>query len=280
MTARLHSLSILLIMFTHWIPAHAVNTQVETSCISIANKLSSVNLKECLALKMTASDGQSNLNKPLLIKEYPPLGKRKPQARILMIGGIHGDEYSSVTIIFKWMAILDRFHSGLFHWQIAPLANPDGLLQTRSQRTNANGVDLNRNFPNGHDDDTSISYWENKTWRDPRRYPGTEPASETETRWMMNLIQDFKPDAIVSVHAPYGIVDFDGPRPPPTHLGPLHLHLLGTYPGSLGNFAGIQLDIPIVTVELPYAGIMPSDAEIRRIWIDLVRWLRTNIPKK
>lgn len=280
MTARLHSLSILLIMFTLWIPAHAVNTQVETSCISIANKLSSVNLKECLALELTTSDGQSNLNKPLLIKEYPPLGKRKPQARILMIGGIHGDEYSSVTIMFKWMAILDQFHSGLFHWQIAPLANPDGLLQPSSQRTNANGVDLNRNFPNGHDDDASIRYWENKTWRDPRRYPGTEPASETETRWMMDLIQDFKPDAIVSVHAPYGIVDFDGPRPPPTHLGPLHLHLLGTYPGSLGSFAGVQLDIPIVTVELPYAGIMPSDAEIRRIWIDLVRWLRTNIPKK
>lgn len=280
MTARLSSLSILLLSFTPWLPANAVNAQVEKTCVSIANKLSSVYLKECLERELTASDGLSQLNKPLLIKEYPPLGNRKAQARILMFGGIHGDEYSSVTIMFKWMAILDQFHSGLFHWQIAPLANPDGLLQAKSQRTNANGVDLNRNFPNGHGAGESLSYWEKQTWRDPRRYPGTGPASEIETRWMMDLIKDFKPDAIVSVHAPYGIVDFDGPRPPPTHLGPLHLHLLGTYPGSLGNFAGIQLDIPIVTVELPYAGIMPSDAEVRRIWIDLVRWLRTNIPRK
>lgn len=279
MTVRLYSFSILLLLLTYWTPANA-DDEVEKTCISIANKLSSVNLTECLGLKLMASGSQSHLDKPLLIKEYPPLGKRKPQARIFMLGGIHGDEYSSVTIMFKWMAILDRFHSGLFHWQITPLANPDGLLQTKSKRTNANGVDLNRNFPIGHDTDESLKYWENKTWRDPRRYPGKQPASEVETRWMMKMIQDFKPDAIVSVHAPYGIVDFDGPRQPPTHLGPLHLHLLGTYPGSLGNFAGKQLDIPIVTVELPYAGIMPSDAEIRRIWIDLIRWLRTNIPKK
>lgn len=279
MSARLTGLGLLLLL-AQSVSLQAAYADVEKICIRISNKLSSVNLKECMDLHLTASGSESQGDNPLLIKEYPPLGKRTPQARILMLGGIHGDEYSSVSIMFKWMAILDRFHSGLFHWQIAPLANPDGLLQTRSQRTNANGVDLNRNFPNGHDADENLKYWENKTWRDPRRYPGKHPASEVETRWMMELIQDFKPDAIVSVHAPYGIVDFDGPRPPPTHLGPLHLHLLGTYPGSLGNFAGTQLDIPIVTVELPYAGIMPSNAEIRRIWIDLVRWLRTNIPRK
>ena len=104
--------------------------------------------------------------------------------------------------------------------------------------------------------------------------------SEIETRWVHDLINDFKPHAIIAVHAPYGIVDFDGPPKPPKHLGPLHLHLLGTYPGSLGNYAGEQLNIPVVTVELPYAGIMPSDKEIRRIWVDLVAWLRRHIPKK
>ena len=31
--------------------------------------------------------------------------------RVLLIGGIHGDEYSSVTIVFKWLSILDRHHS-------------------------------------------------------------------------------------------------------------------------------------------------------------------------
>lgn len=260
---------------------YAVNIKadmVQNTCSRIAKKLASVHINECLERQLSTSGGFSSLQTPLLIKEYPPMAARNPQARILMLGGIHGDEYSSVTIMFKWMAMLDKYHSGLFHWKVAPLVNPDGLLQAKSQRMNANGVDLNRNFPNGEHKQASLEYWESRTQKDPRRYPGHEPMSETETRWMQSLINDFQPDAIVAVHAPYGVVDFDGPPKPPTHLGPLHLHLLGTYPGSLGNYAGKHLNIPVVTVELPYAGIMPSDQEISRIWVDLVAWLRQHIP--
>lgn len=259
----------------------AANTDsVRQVCERIANKLASVWLNECLQRDLTESGAYSEQQTPLLIKEYPPLSKRKPQAKILLLGGIHGDEYSSVTITFKWMALLDRYHSGLFHWKVSPLVNPDGLLQKKSQRMNANGVDLNRNFENGVSKTASLEYWEKRTYRDPRRYPGKTPASEAETLWLQQLIDEFEPDAIVAVHAPYGIVDFDGPREPPSHLGPLHLHLLGTYPGSLGNYAGLQLNIPVVTVELPYAGIMPGDAEVSRIWVDLVSWLRKHIPGK
>jgi len=260
--------------------AYASSKDVVNVCVRIAHKLASVNLQECLDLKFSHSGAYSEQQMPLLIKEYPPLNNREPQARILMLGGVHGDEYSSVTIMFKWMAILDKFHSGLFHWQVSPLVNPDGLLRKKSQRTNANGVDLNRNFENGVSKNGSLNYWERRTYKDPRRYPGKEPMSEAETRWITQLITEFRPDAIIAVHAPYGIVDFDGPHQPPEHLGPLHLHLLGTYPGSLGDYAGLQIKIPVVTVELPYAGIMPSNMEVRRIWIDLVSWLRNNIPKK
>ena len=43
------------------------------------------------------------------------------------LGGIHGDELSSVSIVFGWLDSLDKYRSGLFHWRIAPLINPDGL---------------------------------------------------------------------------------------------------------------------------------------------------------
>ncbi|MCW8935427.1 MAG: M14 family zinc carboxypeptidase [Gammaproteobacteria bacterium] len=250
------------------------------SCIKIANKLSSVTFNECISLELMPSQHQSNNKNNLLIKEYPPLlNKRQPQARILMLGGIHGDEYSSVTIMFKWMKILDKYHSGLFHWKVAPLVNPDGLLQKKSQRINASGVDLNRNFPNNGSPQASLEYWKDRAYSDPRRYPGPSPLSEPETQWIVKLIKDFKPDAIVSVHAPYGIVDYDGPPSPPSRLGHLYLKLLGTYPGSLGNYAGLQEEIPVVTIELPYAGIMPSNHEVSRIWVDMIKWLRVNIPQ-
>ncbi|MDQ1362800.1 MAG: Peptidase carboxypeptidase, partial [Pseudomonadota bacterium] len=253
--------------------------EVSDTCQRIAGKLASVSLQQCLDRQLQFSGAYSEKQIPLLIKHYPARDERNPQARILLLGGVHGDEYSSVSILFKWMSILDQHHSGLFEWQVVPLANPDGMLRKKSQRTNANGVDLNRNFKNGDNPDESLHYWKARTSSDPRRYPGKQAMSEAETRWMAQLIENFKPDAIVSVHAPYGIIDFDGPPDPPTHLGPLHLHLLGTFPGSLGQYAGKHLNIPVITVELPYAGIMPSDAEVLRIWTDLVGWLKVNIPK-
>ena len=259
---------------------HLSPPAVEETCHKISSKLSSVNFKECLQRQLELSSGRSVNNTPILIKEYPPLPERKPMGRVLLLGGIHGDEYSSVTIAFKWMRILDQYHSGLFHWRVAPLVNPDGLLRTHSQRMNENGVDLNRNFPTPDWNQRSEYYWVKQTNRNPRRYPGPAPLSEPESRWLAEEIEAFKPDVIVSVHAPYGVLDFDGPRKAPKKLGNLYLNLLGTYPGSLGNYAGIVKHIPVITIELPSAGIMPSSEEVSRIWMDLVRWLMTNIHKK
>ena len=196
---------------------------------------------------------------------------------MLLIGGIHGDEYSSVSIVFKFMKKLEKHHSGLFHWKLVPVMNPDGLLQRKSQRMNVRGVDLNRNFPTPNWYKESHHYWVNKTRKNPRRYPGPAPLSEPESQWLAKEIAEFQPDVIVSIHAPYGILDFDGPsKRAPERFGELYLNLLGTYPGSLGNYAGVHKEIPVVTIELPYAGIMPSRGEIRHIWLDLVRWLINN----
>ncbi len=249
--------------------------EVESVCGKIARKLASVSLRECRGRGLRVA-AYSVRGLPILVKEYPPLPGRKPLGRVLLLGGIHGDEYSSVSIVFKWMNTLDRHHSGLFHWQVVPLLNPDGLLRRKSRRMNHNGVDLNRNFPTPDWQRKSRYYWEVRTRRNPRRYPGPAALSEPETRWLVELIETFQPDVIVSVHAPYGILDFDGPKTAPRRLGHLHLNLLGTYPGSLGNYAGVQKGIPVVTIELPYAGIMPKKHEIRRIWLDLVQWLKRN----
>lgn len=143
---------------------------------------------------------------------------------------------------------------------------------------NQNGVDLNRNFPTTSWHRALVDYWEIRTGKNKRRYPGPHALSEPESRWLFTEIASFKPDIVVSVHAPHGIVDFDGPRKAaPRRLGHLNLKLLGTYPGSLGNFANILGGMPIVTLELPHAGIMPSNRHIRNIWTDLVKWLRKNI---
>jgi protein MpaA len=252
---------------------------MESICQRISDKLASVGYRECTSLNMQHSRHRSVDGTPLLIKEYPPLGQRQPQARILLIGGTHGDELASISIVFKWMHTLEKHHSGLFHWRINPLMNPDGALRKKHRRTNANGVDLNRNFasPNGARN-AALDYWRDKTKGNERRYPGPYPLSEPETIWLYQEIRDFKPDVVIAVHAPYSLVDYDAPdrNNAPRQIGHLYKNLMGTYPGSLGNYAGIHLGVPVVTLELPHAGIMPSKQQISRLWTDLVRWLIRN----
>jgi murein peptide amidase A len=203
----------------------------------------------------------------------------RPPKRVMMIGGIHGDELTSVSITFKWMRFLDEGGDQPFHWRVVPCANPDGLLTRPSTRVNARGVDLNRNFPTDDWENNALSYWKKRTKSDKRRYPGPRPLSEPETRWLTEQIREFKPDAIVSVHAPFGVLDYDGPREPPDKFGYLRLKLLGTYPGSLGNYAGFNLNVPVITLELPHAGIMPTAQQTEQVWADMLRWLRENLPK-
>jgi murein peptide amidase A len=252
---------------------------VENVCRQISNKLASVSYQECAQLDMKPSGHSSVDGVPLLVKEYPPLGNRRPQARILVVGGTHGDELASISVVFKWMHTLEQHHSGLFHWRINPLLNPDGALRKQHQRTNANGVDLNRNFtsPDG-DLEAALEYWRQHTRENARRYPGPYPLSEPETNWLHQEIRDFHPDVVISVHAPYSLVDYDAPdrNNAPQQIGHLYKNLMGTYPGSLGNYAGIHLGVPVVTLELPHAGIMPTSSQISHLWTDLVRWLVRN----
>lgn len=213
------------------------------------------------------------------MREYPPLAGKTPRGRILLIGGTHGDELASISVVFKWMHTLLQHHSGLFHWHVIPLMNPDGTLREHSRRVNANGVDLNRNFIFPQEQISALDYWINRTYRNPRRYPGEEPLSEPETRWLKQEIEEFRPDVIIAVHAPYSLVDYDAPERSraPKRIGYLYKNLMGTYPGSLGNYAGMQLGIPVITLELPHAGIMPTPEQVSDLWTDLVRWLINNL---
>lgn len=245
-------------------------------CEEIGNKLGSVDSDDCLSQNLLHS-GLSIEGRSLAYRDFDPVKERQALGRVLVIGGIHGDEFSSVSLVFKWMNILQEHHSGLFHWRFIPSSNPDGLLQKKSQRQNIAGVDLNRNFPTKDWDELALSYWKEKAYSNARRYPGTHANSEPETQWLVEQIDAFKPDIIVSMHAPYHLVDYDGPPSAPEKLGGLYLRQLGVYPGSLGNYIGVDKQKPIVTVELKSAGIMPSEHEIDRMWADLIRWLRSQL---
>ncbi len=202
---------------------------------------------------------------------------RAPDAklRVLVVGGIHGDEMSSSALVFHWIALANAPPADMpysIHWRFIPALNPDGLFSYPSKRVNANGVDLNRNFPTPNWSRDAHVYWDNRTKRDPRRWPGPKALSEPETRFLYDQMNTFKPNLIVSVHAPYNVLDFDGPSVPPTRLGRLYLDQVGIFPGSLGNYGGVHKGVPVVTIELGSATRAPLDSETRQMWLDLLRW--------
>ena len=196
--------------------------------------------------------------------------------RVLVLGGIHGDELSSSSVALHWIGLAQNQPMDLpqpVHWRFIPALNPDGLTARPPKRVNANGVDLNRNFPTPRWDREAPFYWEKRTRKDPRRWPGPKPLSEPESRYLHDEMARFKPHLIVSIHAPFGVLDFDGPSVPPARLGRLYLDQVGIYPGSLGNYGGVHKGVPVVTVELPNAQRTPLNAEMRQMWIDLLRWM-------
>lgn len=247
---------------------------VDEVCQRVGAKLSSVSVRECSGIEFAKPRYYSVNGQAILEKHYPATKENAP--RILFIGGIHGDEYSSVSVTFKWLNTLDKYHSGSYDWHFVPLLNPDGLLQKKSSRVNANKIDLNRNFIPADGFPDPLKHWQERAKKRARYYPGEAPLSEPESRMIHELIESYQPHVIISVHAPHGILDFDGNKAitPPGRLGPLYLRQLGTYPGSLGNYAWFVKKIPVMTIELQYAGIMPSQKDISRMWVDLVRWVK------
>ena len=51
-----------------------------------------------------------------------------PIAWALVIGGIHGDELTSVSIVFRWLEWIGEEAGKKYHWRVIPASNPDGLL--------------------------------------------------------------------------------------------------------------------------------------------------------
>ena len=250
-------------------------------CDALVRWLPALDARECAAAQLQPADGAHSVRgQPIYQRELP---LPAPRLRVLVVGGMHGDEMSAATLTLRWLALAQADPADV-HWHFIPVLNPDGMFRPQPQRTNARGVDLNRNFPTPDWQRQSRIYWEQRTRKDPRRYPGPSALSEPESRFLHNEMARFQPHLIVSVHAPYGLLDFDGLATdgvaiePPRRLGRLHLDQLGVYPGSLGNYGGVHRRMPVVTIELASATELPRADEVATMWADLLAWMRAKLP--
>ncbi|MFP5520296.1 MAG: M14 family zinc carboxypeptidase [Bdellovibrionia bacterium] len=181
------------------------------------------------------------------IYHYDKLSSDDKSKRVLVFSLIHGDETPAGSVGRYWMERLETI-APRNSWRVVPILNPDGVLL--KTRTNANKVDVNRNFPTKDWEETALHYWEKQTKSNPRRFPGSVAGSEPETKCALYHIDDFKPDFIVSVHTPLKVLDFDGPKINPPKFDYLPWVSLGHMPGSLGRFMWFERSTPVLTMEL------------------------------
>jgi protein MpaA len=188
----------------------------------------------------TSVFAKSALNNPIFYYHFA-----KPGPRTLILGGVHGDEVEGVVAAQK---LLEHFLSDFsfnLDLTIIPQFNIDGILAR--ERTNGNGVDLNRNLPT-------------KDWspeiKTPRYHPGPNANSESENQALSRFIEEIKPQFVLSLHSwkpmlnvngdcqreAQVIADLTGYRIDPDIGYPT--------PGSLGTFAGIERNCPTLTYEI------------------------------
>lgn len=248
--------------------------KAQDPCIEFVARLPNVKAPLCHAARLIPSRGGVSVQGRTLYQRDVMAPDAK--VRVLVVGAMHGDELSSASVALHWIQRAVETPSNV-HWRFIPALNPDGLMARPAQRVNARGVDLNRNFPTPNWARDAKIYWEQRTKKDPRRWPGPKPLSEPESKFFHEEMERFQPDLIVSIHAPYGVLDFDGPTVPPARLGRLYLDQVGIFPGSLGNYGGVHKGMPVVTIELPSAIRTPLDAEMRQMWLDLLRWMSERV---
>lgn len=210
---------------------------------------------------------KTKIGTPLIWTTFGEEGSKAAQNNTtLILCGVHGDEITPVKFCWDLMRELKSNHSFNDKFVVvAPLVSPDSFFKEKPTRTNAAGVDVNRNFPTVDWKREAHKRWINHYKRDKRKYPGPYANSEQETVFQVNLIKRYKPNKVISVHAPLTILDYDGPSLK-ADVGKTAKALLEqmseksqgykisnypVFPGSLGNWAGNENHIPTYTLELP-----------------------------
>jgi protein MpaA len=134
--------------------------------------------------------------------EYYAFGQGERQ--FLIVAGIHGG-YEGNTIDLANQLVVHLAE----HPEVVPSdatlfvitkMNPDGAARGRNVdgRTNANGVDLNRNFPSQN----WVSDWDHSDcWNYRPTTGGPAGGSEPETRAVMNFVASRKFLALISYHS-------------------------------------------------------------------------------
>lgn len=166
-------------------------------------------------------------------------------ARVLILGGVHGDEIEGVWGTFGLLRAFSENFPYRLTVTLVPMFNLDGVLMR--ERRNSRGVDLNRNLPT-------------RDWTDkidnPRYNPGLHAGSEPESQALIEFLDKEKPHFILSLHSWKPVLNINGDcRAEASEIARLTGYKIEESigyptPGCLGTYAGLERNMPTLTYEI------------------------------
>ena len=217
--------------------------------------------------------GSSLLGAPLIWFPAPQASRDSG----LIIACTHGEENSSVVSL---SCALRTLSPELRRHHVVLAVNPDGCQL--GLRANANGVDLNRNFPaaNWKAGETVYRWNSAAESRDVVLLTGDAPGSEPETRALCQLIHKTHPAWVVSFHDPLACIE----DPEQSALGqwladafslPLVTSVGYATPGSFGSWCA-DIGLHCITAEFPPISADEASESYLAAMIGLLRWRPEN----
>lgn len=233
------------------------------------------------------------------------VGNKNAGRKLLFTGTIHGREYMTAKLLVKQTEyfLQNICKNGIENYDVAiyiiPMVNPDGaalchrgingirnkklkekLLAMKEEdfmkwKSNARGVDLNRNFP---------AFWEEyqceKQEPSSEQYKGECPESEVETKFLTKFTRKEKFQATISYHSSGEVIYWDFGQQGKLRKDTKKLaKIIGdttgyeliegwdtTAPAGYKDWALLEMKIPSVTIEIGKGDSPLLEGEFPEIW--------------
>jgi len=111
----------------------ATSAYAARPCDEFYARLPNVSWALCTGALLEASPAKSVKGRTIFTRDVQP---DQARLRVLVIGGIHGDELSSSSVALHWIRLAQAAPAQT-HWRFIPALNPDGLFGRPARRVNA-----------------------------------------------------------------------------------------------------------------------------------------------
>lgn len=196
---------------------------------------------------------------------------------LYLLAGTHGDEVEGIHVceeLFRWI----KTEPSLKEMPIVviPVLNVDG--HKAGTRVNARKIDLNRNMP--------TKDWSPEASQE-KYNPGPEPLSEPENKFIVSVLDKYRPAVILSFHTWKPILNYNGDSKDVAEFlasfnnYPLDGDIGYPTPGSFGSFVPEQYQAGVLTFECPP---IEGSVGLKEIWAEnekgLKEFMRSDLLQK